>query len=138
MTENFIARCREEREKGGALVAWEWRVGDGLYDPHSEQRGSVVSVLPDRVRVALDDALMIASFAGEDLASCFPLPSLERMVAELEAAGWFMHTVQRWGLTWACEGRGNIDRMDAEPFADFTLRAYCAMRKEKNGGEEEG
>ena len=48
------------RIDGGALDKWEWRVRDGLYDTVSEQRGSVVSVLPDRVRVALDDALMIA------------------------------------------------------------------------------
>ena len=126
---DFIARCRKEREKGGALATWEWRVGDGLYDPHSEQRGSVVSVLPDRVRVALDDALMIASFAGEDLASCFPLPSLERMVEELEAAGWGLYrdAHQVWENTRVVDYPGVYRRGDS--FEDFTLRAYCAMRK---------
>jgi hypothetical protein len=139
-TDTFIARCLEAARDGGALAKWEWHVGDPCCVPawegiHGGMEGVVAQVSEKQLRVCWFSRGLEWTDRNPTI---LPLPSLTRLVAELEAAGWYVRrtiddSAQCWRRLLGWEYPNTVERKPAEPFADFTLRAYAAMKGDNHG-----
>ena len=132
MTADFIAYARAHAD---ALSPWEWRKMDFLIEGDGSKQGDgsigiVVFSEDNFVEVVWMDSAATDTFKRKDMDQFTPLPTLERMTEEMEAKGCELGQRDSQDCHyWWSGATGTRWREHNEPFALFTLRAYCAMRR---------